>query len=159
RDPGSAERCRPRVNAIPWRTTRRVASILVRLGAWRSLVARTVRVGEVPGSNPGAPISVLARGGSDGLDLLLPLDLDRLGAGAAVGRRVGDRDAELDLAGRVQRLLLLALGFDQELGQACAHRLADPRSGRRGLDAVPGGGQVTRVRQGQVEGRGALLLV
>ena len=25
-------------------------------GAWRSLVARTVRVGEVPGSNPGAPI-------------------------------------------------------------------------------------------------------
>ena len=26
-------------------------------GAWRSLVARTVRVGEVPGSNPGAPIS------------------------------------------------------------------------------------------------------
>jgi hypothetical protein len=28
----------------------------VRVGAWRSLVARTVRVGEVPGSNPGAPI-------------------------------------------------------------------------------------------------------
>ncbi len=28
-----------------------------RVGAWRSLVARTVRVGEVPGSNPGAPIS------------------------------------------------------------------------------------------------------
>src|SRR2546423_15320982 len=26
------------------------------VGAWRSLVARTVRVGEVPGSNPGAPI-------------------------------------------------------------------------------------------------------
>ena len=26
------------------------------IGAWRSLVARTVRVGEVPGSNPGAPI-------------------------------------------------------------------------------------------------------
>ena len=26
------------------------------LGAWRSLVARTVQVGEVPGSNPGAPI-------------------------------------------------------------------------------------------------------
>ena len=25
-------------------------------GAWRSLVARTVRVGEVPGSNPGAPM-------------------------------------------------------------------------------------------------------
>ena len=25
------------------------------IGAWRSLVARTVRVGEVPGSNPGAP--------------------------------------------------------------------------------------------------------
>ena len=29
-----------------------------RLGAWRSLVARTVRVGEVPGSNPGAPIAM-----------------------------------------------------------------------------------------------------
>jgi hypothetical protein len=28
------------------------------LGAWRSLVARTVRVGEVPGSNPGAPIEM-----------------------------------------------------------------------------------------------------
>ena len=27
------------------------------VGAWRSLVARTVRVGEVPGSNPGAPIT------------------------------------------------------------------------------------------------------
>jgi hypothetical protein len=27
-----------------------------RVGAWRSLVARTVRVGEVPGSNPGAPM-------------------------------------------------------------------------------------------------------
>ena len=26
------------------------------VGAWRSLVARTVRVGEVPGSNPGAPM-------------------------------------------------------------------------------------------------------
>ena len=27
-----------------------------RVGAWRSLVARTLREGEVPGSNPGAPI-------------------------------------------------------------------------------------------------------
>jgi hypothetical protein len=27
------------------------------VGAWRSLVARTVRVGEVAGSNPAAPIS------------------------------------------------------------------------------------------------------
>ena len=27
-----------------------------RVGAWRSLVARTVRVGEVPSSNLGAPI-------------------------------------------------------------------------------------------------------
>jgi hypothetical protein len=26
------------------------------IGAWRSLVARTVRVGEVPSSNLGAPI-------------------------------------------------------------------------------------------------------
>ena len=31
--------------------------IVAAFGAWRSLVARTVRVGEVPGSNPGAPIS------------------------------------------------------------------------------------------------------
>src|SRR6476469_672965 len=30
------------------------------VGAWRSLVARTVRVGEVPGSNPGAPLLQLA---------------------------------------------------------------------------------------------------
>ena len=38
------------------------------IGAWRSLVARTVRVGEVPGSNPGAPIENLL------LVLLPPLD-------------------------------------------------------------------------------------
>jgi hypothetical protein len=30
-----------------------------RIGAWRSLVARTVRVGEVPSSNLGAPIAAL----------------------------------------------------------------------------------------------------
>ena len=30
------------------------------LGAWRSLVARTVRVGEVPSSNLGAPIFAVA---------------------------------------------------------------------------------------------------
>src|SRR5205085_821177 len=34
----------------------RPCGILGPFGAWRSLVARTVRVGEVPGSNPGAPI-------------------------------------------------------------------------------------------------------
>ena len=34
-----------------------VSEIIAAFGAWRSLVARTVRVGEVPGSNPGAPIS------------------------------------------------------------------------------------------------------
>ena len=32
------------------------SEIIASFGAWRSLVARTVRVGEVPGSNPGAPI-------------------------------------------------------------------------------------------------------
>ena len=32
-------------------------AILRRLGVWRSLVARTVRDGEVPGSNPGTPIA------------------------------------------------------------------------------------------------------
>ena len=31
------------------------------VGAWRSLVARAVRVGEVPGSNPGAPIFLCVR--------------------------------------------------------------------------------------------------
>jgi hypothetical protein len=31
-----------------------------RVGAWRSLVARTVRVGEVPSSNLGAPIFLSA---------------------------------------------------------------------------------------------------
>src|SRR5207245_9327024 len=30
-----------------------------RSGVWRSLVARSVRVGEVPGSNPGTPIDAL----------------------------------------------------------------------------------------------------
>jgi hypothetical protein len=33
------------------------------VGAWRSLVARAVRVGEVPGSNPGAPIVLLLESG------------------------------------------------------------------------------------------------
>ncbi len=33
----------------------RRSEIIAPFGAWRSLVARTVRVGEVPGSNPGAP--------------------------------------------------------------------------------------------------------
>ena len=37
--------------------------LAAQFGAWRSLVARTVRVGEVPGSNPGAPICVAARSG------------------------------------------------------------------------------------------------
>jgi hypothetical protein len=40
-----------------------VFAILEGLGAWRSLVARTVRVGEVPGSNPGAPIGLRSRTG------------------------------------------------------------------------------------------------
>ena len=40
---------------------RRRSGIIAALGAWRSLVARTVRVGEVPGSNPGAPISARNR--------------------------------------------------------------------------------------------------
>src|ERR1700749_4692489 len=44
-----AIRARPR---IP-----RTRATMTELGAWRSLVARTVRVGEVPGSNPGAPMS------------------------------------------------------------------------------------------------------
>src|SRR5438105_828566 len=43
------EDIRPRAAGGVWNTG-------LRLGAWRSLVARTVRVGEVPGSNPGAPI-------------------------------------------------------------------------------------------------------
>src|SRR3982750_723182 len=40
------------------RLRRRIAAARLprAFGAWRSLVARTVRVGEVPGSNPGAPI-------------------------------------------------------------------------------------------------------
>jgi hypothetical protein len=38
-----------------------VVGYWARVGAWRSLVARTVRVGEVPGSNPGAPIAFKSR--------------------------------------------------------------------------------------------------
>ncbi len=38
-------------------------AILDAFGAWRSLVARTVRVGEVPSSNLGAPIAVAAPAG------------------------------------------------------------------------------------------------
>ena len=38
------------------------SGIIAALGAWRSLVARTVRVGEVPGSNPGAPMKTISSG-------------------------------------------------------------------------------------------------
>lgn len=41
-------------------------------GAWRSLVARTVRVGEVPGSNPGAPIATRPSPDGGGLARLGP---------------------------------------------------------------------------------------
>src|SRR4051812_50034902 len=34
---------------------------MARLGVWRSLVARSVRVGEVPSSNLGTPISLAGR--------------------------------------------------------------------------------------------------
>ncbi len=44
--------CPPRVACL----ARAVWDTSVCVGAWRSLVARAVRVGEVPGSNPGAPI-------------------------------------------------------------------------------------------------------
>ena len=58
--PDHAWRCRPRSQRYPVDGPPGArASILGALGAWRSLVARTVRVGEVPGSNPGAPISQL----------------------------------------------------------------------------------------------------
>ena len=40
----------------PRGVARAACGLLEPIGAWRSLVARTVRVGEVPGSNPGAPI-------------------------------------------------------------------------------------------------------
>src|SRR3984885_2598801 len=50
-----SNRARPR---IP-----RTRATMTKLGAWRSLVARTVRVGEVPGSNPGAPIDLFVFAG------------------------------------------------------------------------------------------------
>ena len=41
-----------------WRTRAGTDTIpRLGIGVWRSLVARSVRVGEVPGSNPGTPIS------------------------------------------------------------------------------------------------------
>ena len=58
-----APRTRRRSAFAPPGTVRPAAAILSALGAWRSLVARTVRVGEVPGSNPGAPIGRICRGG------------------------------------------------------------------------------------------------
>ena len=51
------------------RATRRLACTLRALGVWRSLVARSVRVGEVPSSNLGTPI---ARGRPRGRPPKLP---------------------------------------------------------------------------------------
>ena len=48
--------CAPQAFRVPWRPP------LVG-GVWRSLVARSVRVGEVPGSNPGTPMHSRAQGG------------------------------------------------------------------------------------------------
>ena len=47
---------------VRWSIRRRGTATLVALGVWRSLVARSVRVGEVPSSNLGTPIG---RGGND----------------------------------------------------------------------------------------------
>src|SRR4051794_37192537 len=65
-------RDRPRRPLFQGRRRKRLATLEPSLGAWRSLVARTVRVGEVPGSNPGAPIE---------LPRLTPL-IERRGGGA-----------------------------------------------------------------------------
>src|SRR3954465_7261921 len=51
-------RDRPGRPLFQGRRRKRLATLEPSLGAWRSLVARTVRVGEVPGSNPGAPIEL-----------------------------------------------------------------------------------------------------
>ena len=59
----SPRACSPsRSGLTPGAVGERACGILESIGAWRSLVARTVRVGEVPGSNPGAPDSSLQRG-------------------------------------------------------------------------------------------------
>ena len=46
------------VDRVPGRSR---AGTLSRLGVWRSLVARSVRVGEVPSSNLGTPIGPASR--------------------------------------------------------------------------------------------------
>ena len=98
----------------------RACGILDPFGAWRSLVARTVRVGEVPGSNPGAPIRKAPQ--MRGFYALMPgvLGLWRLGCG---GGQV-----------LVQGKALQASGF---LGVA-AHTDA--------VGAVPGSGLTVRPR-------------
>ena len=54
-------RSRPREREVDVEEDRRGASLATLwrgLGVWRSLVARSVRVGEVPSSNLGTPISL-----------------------------------------------------------------------------------------------------
>ena len=64
------------------------------VGAWRSLVARTVRVGEVPGSNPGAPIrGLLVGGGGGGGPRARGLALDQHSRGPSSGALVSRREA------------------------------------------------------------------
>src|SRR5690242_17505950 len=88
-----------------------LSEIIAAFGAWRSLVARTVRVGEVPGSNPGAPICLppvdstacAVRAGSFGDGFDPPLDLGEGWAvlqgprppRAADDRRLAGADPEL----------------------------------------------------------------
>jgi hypothetical protein len=79
-----------------------LCGLLACLGAWRSLVARTVRVGEVPGSNPGAPIfkKVLLGSRVAGGDAAPGFLRSRRDSLPSLGASVDPQFAELGASGR-----------------------------------------------------------
>jgi hypothetical protein len=110
-------------------------------GAWRSLVARTVRVGEVPGSNPGAPIG--AGGGAVGVNMQLPPCKCSLPAPCKRCRRVHGSAPDpppraLDRATRLPHGLLAAATREPRSGS----RATTPRERRREV-SPPGHGKAT----------------
>src|SRR3954453_5330644 len=111
-------------------------------GAWRSLVARTVRVGEVPSSNLGAPILSESPARPAGLSAFSarPLAGDRV---VVAHRQAGDQRLERSLHGDVLpgRPALEAVALDRlalrddvvdELGVAVTEERADGIQARVG---------------------------
>jgi hypothetical protein len=118
----------------PGHAVRSTSNTLSSFGAWRSLVARTVRVGEVPGSNPGAPTA-----GSPPTDMREPAHRRALGvqrgkstAGSSALRvaPAGVEPASPRAPRRADSLTVCGMDLAHSLRRRDARRI--PAAGRRG---------------------------